>query len=126
MYQEYLNAQGPEEKSQTRLALNSMISMGIQALGESEEYGSFMENFIPDGEIDHIGSNDVYLDRLIITPDKRLAVIDRATGEQVEETIPASVARRLFGETAWAYVKREIEGGPNSSRGQANNKSIVD
>jgi hypothetical protein len=126
MYQEYLNAQGPEEKSQTRLALNSMISMGIQALGESEEYGSFMENFLPDGEIDHIGSNDVYLDRLIITPDGRLAVIDRATGEQVEETIPASVARRLFGETAWAYVKREINGGPNSARGQANNKSIVD
>jgi hypothetical protein len=126
MYQEYLNAQGPEEKSQTRLALNSMISMGIQALGESEEYGSFMENFLPDGEIDHIGSNDVYLDRLIITPDGRLAVIDRATGEQVEETIPARVARRLFGETAWAYVKREINGGPNSARGQANNKSIVD
>jgi hypothetical protein len=126
MYQEYLNAQGPEEKSQTRLALNSMISMGIQALAESEEYGTFMENFLPDGEIDHIGSNDVYLDRLIITPDGRLAVIDRATGEQVEETISAKVARRLFGETGWKYVQEEIKGGPQSARGQANNKSIVD
>ena len=126
MYQEYLKAQGPEEQSQTRLALNSMISMGIQALGESEDYGSFMENFIPDGSIDHIGSNDVYLDRLIITPDGRLAVIDRATGEQADETIPAGVARRLFGETGWKYVQEEINGGPNSARGQANNKSIVD
>ena len=126
MYQEYLNAQGPEEKSQTRLALNAMISMGLQGLAESEEYGTFFENFLPDGEIDHIGSNDVYLDRLIIRPDGRWAVIDRADGEQVEETIPASVARRLFGETGWAYVKREIKGGPNSARGQANNKSIAD
>lgn len=126
MYRDYLKAQSPEEKSQTRLALNSMISMGIQALAESEEYGSFMENFLPDGGIDHIGSNDVYLDRLIITPDGRLAVIDRATGQQADETIPASVARRLFGETAWAYVRREINGGPDSARGKANNKSIVD
>ena len=100
--------------------------MGIQALAESEEYGSFMENFLPDGEIDHIGSNDVYLDRLIITPDGRLAVIDRATGQQVEETIPASVARRLFGETGWKYVQSEIKGGPQSARGKANNNSIVD
>jgi len=126
MYQEYLNAQGPEAQSQTRLALNSMVSMGIQALAESEDYGSFIENFIPDGGIDHIGSNDVYLDRLIITPDGRLAVIDRSTGQQADETIPVAVARRLFGETAWKYVEREIKGGPDSARGQANNKSIVD
>jgi hypothetical protein len=126
MYQEYLKAQGPEAQSQTRLALNSMVSMGIQALAESEDYGSFIENFIPDGGIDHIGSNDVYLDRLIITPDGRLAVIDRGTGQQADETIPVAVARRLFGETAWKYVEREIKGGPDSARGQANNKSIVD
>ena len=126
MYREYLNAQGEETKSQTRLALNSMISMGIQALAQSEDYGTFLENFLPDGEIDHIDSNDVYLDRLIITPEGRLAVIDRSTGAQVDETIPAGVLRNLFGETGWAYVKREIEGGPNSARGRARNNAVVD
>lgn len=119
MYTEYRNAKTPEAKAQTRLALNSMISMGLQALAESEEYGSFGENFIPDGGIDHIGSNDVYLDRLRILPNGAIAVVDLNTGKQLDETVPESVARKLFGETAWAYVKREIKGGPESARGQA-------
>jgi len=126
MYQDYRDATTPKAQAQTRLALNSMISIGLQALAESEEYGAFGENLLPDGEIDHIGGSDIFLDRLIIKPDGRLAVIDLNSGEQVEETIPIAVVRKLFGETAWAYVKREIEGGPASARGMNKNNQIAD
>lgn len=117
MYRDYLNARGGEAKAQTRLALNSMISMGIQALAESEDYGSFSENFLPDGSIDYINGSDIFLERLEIKPDGSLAVIDPATGQQVDETIPASVVKELFG-PAYAYVVREIKGGAGSARGK--------
>lgn len=117
MYRDYQNARGDEAKAQTRLALNSMISMGIQALAESEEYGSFLENFLPDGSIDYINGSDIFLERLEIKPDGSFAVINPATGQQVEETIPASVIKELFG-PAYAYVVREIKGGAGSARGK--------
>lgn len=110
MYREFKNApSGTRQKGQTKIALNSMISMGIQALAESEEYGKFAENFIPDGGIDYIDGNDAALSRLEIKPDGSVAVIDRTTGQQVDETVSKSVLRKVFGDSGYAYFVKEIK-----------------
>ena len=110
MYREFKNApSGTRQKGQTQIALNSMISMGIQALAESEEYGKFAENFIPDGGIDYIDGNDAALSRLEIKPDGSVAVIDRTTGQQVDETVSKSVLRKTFGDSGYAYFVKEIK-----------------
>ena len=109
MYREFKNApSGTRQKGQTKIALNSMISMGIQALAESEEYGKFAENFSPDGGIDYIDGNDAALSRLEIKPDGSVAVIDRTTGQQVDETVSRSMLRKVFGESGYAYFVKEI------------------
>lgn len=109
-FMEYRNAPSEtRQKAQTKIALNAMISMGIQALAESEEYGKFLENFIPDGGIDYIDGNDSALSRLEIKPDGSVAVIDRTTGQQVDETVSKSVLRKAFGDSGYAYFVKEIK-----------------
>jgi hypothetical protein len=109
-FTEFRNAPSDtRQKSQTKVALNAMLSMGIQALAESEEYGKFAENFIPDGGIDYIDGNDAALSRLEIKPDGSVAVIDRTTGQQVDETVSKSVLRKTFGDSGYAYFVKEIK-----------------
>jgi hypothetical protein len=101
-------------------ALNSMVSLGFQALAESEEFGPLFANLMPDGEIDHIGSSDIFLNRLAVDKvdgsgkPKTFKVINPASQLQVEETIPASVIKNLFGASGYTYVVNEIKEGPGS------------
>ncbi len=107
-YREYTKAKGTEAKAATKTALNSMISMGIQALAESEEYGSFGENFLPDGSIDFIDGTDSLLSRLEKRPDGSVVVVD-ANGVQQEESVPKSVLKQIFGNAGYGYFVKEIE-----------------
>ena len=119
-YTEFRNApSGTPRKAETQVALNSMISMGIQALAESEEYGSFGENFLPDGAIDYIDGNDNLLNRLQVQADGSVIVYDPTTGSQQDESVPASVLRRIFGDSGYAYFIKEIRGAKGSLKAQA-------
>ena len=122
MYREYRNAKGAQAKAQTQIALNSMISMGIQALAESEEYGSLVENFIPDGGISYIDQNDALLSRLEKKPDGSVVVVDE-NGTQMDESVPKSVLKRIFGNEGYAYFIREIEAASGSVKDRANKNS---
>jgi|TARA_B110000438_G_scaffold10199_1_gene10354 hypothetical protein len=102
-------------------AQNAIFSMGIQALAESEEYGSFGEMW-PDGEIDFFDQNDNALSRVDIFSEvesgdnkgQPLRWMIRSLGSktQIEETIPSSVIKNMFGDEGYkAFVDnfREIE-----------------
>ena len=108
-YREYTKAKGTEAKAATKTALNSMMSMGIQALAESEEYGSFGENFLPDGSIDFIDETDSLLSRLEKRPDGTVIVVD-ANGVKQEESVPKRVLKKIFGNAGYGYFIKEIEG----------------
>jgi len=116
-YREYTRAKGKEAKAATKTALNSMMSMGIQALAESEEYGSFGENFIPDGSIDFIDATDSLLSRLKKQPDGSVIVMDN-NGDQIEESVPKSVLKQIFGNAGYGYFIKEIEGQAGSLKSQ--------
>ena len=119
-YTEFRNApSGTPRKAESQVALNSMISMGIQALAESEEYGSFGENFLPDGAIDYIDGNDNLLSRLQVQADGSVIVYDPTTDSQQDESVPASVLRRIFGDSGYAYFIKEIRGAKGSLKAQA-------
>ena len=109
-------------EAQLKNAQNAIFSMGIQALAESEEYGSFSENFRPDGELDFIDQNDEFLARVIIGSQVESGpnegqpltwgIQELGSKLQVEETIPASVVKNMFGDEGYkAFVDnfREIE-----------------
>ena len=110
---------GTPQKAETQVALNSMISMGIQALAESEEYGSFGENFLPDGAVDYIDGNDDLLSRLQVQSDGSVIVYDPTTGAQQDESVPKSVLRRIFGDSGYAYFVKEIRGAKGSLKARA-------
>jgi hypothetical protein len=116
-YREYTRAKGTEAKAATKTALNSMMSMGIQALAESEEYGSFGENFIPDGSIDFIDATDSLLSRLKKQADGSVIVVDN-NGDQIEESVPKSVLKQIFGNAGYGYFIKEIEGRAGSLKSQ--------
>ena len=119
-YAEFRNApSGTPRKAETQVALNSMISMGIQALAESEEYGSFGENFLPDGGIDYIDGNDNLLSRLQVQADGSVIVYNPTTGSQQDESVPASVLRKIFGDSGYAYFIKEIRGAKGSLKARA-------
>ena len=119
-YTEFRNApSGTPRKAETQVALNSMISMGIQALAESEEYGSFGENFLPDGGVDYIDGNDNLLSRLQVQADGSVIVYDPTSGSQQDESVPASVLRQIFGDSGYAYFLKEIRGAKGSLKAQA-------
>jgi hypothetical protein len=119
-YQDYRKSIGTAAEPQMQQALNSMVSLGFQALAESEEFGPLFANLMPDGEIDHIGSSDIFLNRLAVDKvdgsgkPKTFKVINPASQLQVEETIPASVIKNLFGASGYTYVVNEIKEGPGS------------
>ena len=116
-YREYTRAKGKEAKAATKTALNSMMSMGIQALAESEEYGSFGENFLPDGSIDFIDGTDSLLSRLAKRPDGSVIVVDANGGKQ-EESVPKRVLKKIFGNAGYGYFIKEIEGQAGSLKSQ--------
>lgn len=118
-YREYTNAKSAEAKAATQVALNSMISMGIQALAESEEYGSFGENFLPDGSIDFIDGNDALFSRLAKRPDGSVVVVD-SNGVQQDESVPKSVLKKVFGNAGYGYFLKEIKGASGSVKDRAN------
>ena len=98
--------------------VNGIISAGFQALAESEEYGTFFENFLLDGSIDHIGGGDKFLNRLMVIgrvqsgPKKgdpiRFGVKGLGSQQQKDETISASVIKDLFGASGFAYIRRQM------------------
>lgn len=116
-YREYTRAKGKEAKAATKTALNSMMSMGIQALAESEEYGSFGENFLPDGSIGFIDATDSLLSRLRKQPNGSVVVVD-ANGVQQDESVPKSVLKQIFGNAGYGYFIKEIEGQAGSLKSQ--------
>lgn len=119
-YKEFRSAPAnTPRKAETQVALNSMISMGIQALAESEEYGSFGENFLPDGAVDYIDGNDDLLSRLQVQSDGSVIVYDPTTGSQQDESVPKSVLRRIFGDSGYAYFIKEIRGAKGSLKARA-------
>ena len=125
-YTEFRNApSGTPRKAQSQVALNSMISMGIQALAESEEYGSFGENFLPDGAIDYIDGNDNLLSRLQVQADGSVIVYDPTTGSQQDESVPASVLRQIFGDSGYAYFIKEVRGAKGSLKARAKTNKAV-
>jgi len=119
MYQDFRKAPAAQ-KPQMHQALNSMVSLGFQTLAESEEYGPLFANLMPDGEIDHIGGSDIFLNRLAVDEvdgrgkPKTYKVINPATQLQTDETIPASVIKNLFGASGYTFVENEILQGPGS------------
>ena len=120
-YREFRSAPASTpRKAETQVALNSMISMGIQALAESEEYGSFGENFLPDGAINYIDGNDELLSRLQVQSDGSVIVYDPTTGSQQDESVPKSVLRKIFGDSGYAYFIKEIKGAKGSVKARAN------
>ena len=120
-YREFRSAPAnTPRKAETQVALNSMISMGIQALAESEEYGSFGENFLPDGAINYIDGNDELLGRLQVQSDGSVIVYDPTTGSQQDESVPKSVLRKIFGDSGYAYFIKEIKGAKGSVKARAN------
>lgn len=112
-YSEYDSASQPE-KGVLKKELNTIVSATIQALAESEEYGKFAENFLPDGSIDSIGGSDVWLNRLVVTErDKdgnpiRFGVIDPSSQQQADETVSASVIKDLFGARGFKYITENV------------------
>ena len=113
-YSAYDKASGPEKRG-LELELNTIISSTFQALAESEEYGKFSENFLPDGSIDSIDGSDVWLNRLIVTErDKngkpaRFGVVDLGSQQQEDETISASDIKNLFGARGYNYIVKRIK-----------------
>ena len=94
--------------------VNGIISAGFQALAESEEYGTFFENFLPDDSIDHIGGGDKFLNRLMVTERDankepvRFGVKGLGSQQQIDETISATVIKDLFGASGFAYIRRQM------------------
>jgi len=110
-------------EAQLENAQNAIFSMGIQALAESEDYGSFGEIF-PDGEIDFFDQNDNALSRVDIfsrvesgkNKGQPLRWMIRSLGSktQLEETIPSSVVKNMFGDEGYkafveSFEKVELE-----------------
>ena len=112
-YSEYESASQPE-KGILEKELNTIVSATIQALAESEEYGKFAENFLPDGSIDSIGGSDVWLNRLVVTERDRdgkpirFGVIDPSSQQQADETVSASVIKDLFGARGFKYITKKV------------------
>lgn len=113
MYRQYRDSKG-KAKLAAQAGLNQIISAGFQALAESEEYGSFMDNFMPDGGIEHIGGNDMFLNRLIVTKSSdegtptEFGIRGLGSQTQLDETIPGSVIKNLFGAAGFVYIQKEI------------------
>lgn len=119
MFTQYRASTG-KAKLAAQAGLNQIISAGFQALAESEEYGSFIDNFIPDGGIEHIGGNDMFLNRLMVTKRSKdgtptqFGIRGLGSQTQLDETIPGSVIKDLFGASGFAYIQREIGQGKES------------
>ena len=113
-YSAYDKASGPEKRG-LKQELNTIISATFQALAESEEYGKFSENFFPDGSIDSIDGDDVWLNRLVVTErdkyDKpaRFGVVGLGSQQQEDETISASEIKNLFGSRGYNYIVKQVK-----------------
>ena len=97
---------GSPDKAALRSATNSLYSIGIQTMAESEEYGSFSENFLPDGSISFIDGNDRFLSRVFVAErDKygptRFGIRSLGSNAQLDETISAGTVKQLFGQEGY-------------------------
>lgn len=102
---------GSPAKAELRSATNSLYSIGIQVMAESEDYGSFGE-MLPDGEINFIDGNDRFLARVFVAErDKygptKFGIRSLGSNTQLEETIPAGRVKSLFGNEGFEdFVKQ--------------------
>jgi len=113
-YSAYDKASGPEKRG-LEMELNTIISATFQAMAESEEFGKFSENFFPDGSIDSIDGNDVWMNRLVVTErdknDKptRFGVVGLGSQQQEDETISADTIKGLFGSRGYKYIVQRVK-----------------
>lgn len=113
-YSDWDKASGPEKQG-LQMELNTIISVAFQAMAESEEYGKFFENFLPDGGIDSIDGSDFWASRLVVTERNkegkptRFGVVDLGSRQQVDETIPASAIKNLFGVRGYNFIVKQVK-----------------
>jgi len=98
---------------QIRSALNRTYSIAIQTMAESEEYGSWTD-ILADGEIKFIDGADEFMSRVYVESrdedkaPKTFAIRSLSSGLKVEETIPASVVKNMFGNKGYADFRRQL------------------
>lgn len=111
--QRQLKNASAQNRPQIRSAVNSTYSIAIQAMAESEEYGTFGE-ILPDGAIDFIDGNDKFLSRVFIAEKDtkgnpmRFGIRSLSSATQIEETISASVIKNTFGNQGYADFREEL------------------
>ena len=111
--QRQLKNASAQNRPQIRSAVNSTYSIAIQAMAESEEYGTFGE-ILPDGAIDFIDGNDKFLSRVFIAEKDtkgdpmRFGIRSLSSATQIEETISASVIKNTFGNQGYADFRQEL------------------
>ena len=111
--QRQLKNASAQNRPQIRSAVNSTYSIAIQAMAESEEYGTFGE-ILPDGAIDFIDGNDKFLSRVFIAErdtkgdPMRFGIRSLSSATQTEETISASVIKNTFGNQGYADFRQEL------------------
>jgi len=98
---------------QIRSALNRTYSIAIQTMAESEEYGSWTD-ILADGEIKFIDGADEFMSRVYVESrdeggaPKTFAIRSLSSGLKVEETIPASVVKNMFGNKGYTDFRRQL------------------
>ena len=108
-----LDSASPQNKPALRGAVNSVYSMTIQAMAESEKYGTLGE-FLPDGSIDFIDGHDRFLARVFVAErdtagnPSRFGIRSLSSLTQVEETVSASKLKNIFGNQGYADFRQQI------------------
>ena len=98
---------------QIRSALDRTYSVAIQAMAESEEYGSWTD-ILADGEISFIDEADEFMSRVYIAKKDAdgeptlYAIKSLASGLKVEETIPASAIKNVFGSQGYTDFRKQL------------------
>ena len=124
-----LDSASPQNKPALRSAVNSVYSMTIQAMAESEEYGTLGE-FLPDGSIDFIDGHDQFLARVFVAErnakgdPSRFGIKSLSSLTQVEETVSASELKNIFGNQGYADFRKQIAGRKNNQDTKINQTGL--